>query len=430
MTTRNVIVHDPAEQLAQQVIGEKGLKTLGGKVAEEYLQSLKSWKRLVDIFIEMKDDITIATGLDAVKLPLLASGFEVDPASDSEPDQRAAEFLRLNMDGMHRQTWRNFIADALECIDFGWSLGEIVLEKRRDGRLWTRNIDPRGQETLERWEFDEHDEVTAFTQRDPDSGALIQIPIRKCVHFTFRGRKGNPQGKAILRDLHRTWRFLKELENMEAIGLERSVGGMPLAKLPAEPISSQDLADLKETLRNVKVDEEMYLIVPHDLEITSYTGSVNTAAFSTTIERKQKEILMRMFAQFLKLGMDNVGTQALVAGSQDFFSLGLEAIQQDIIETLNQQFVPFLFRFNRFPNMTGLPSIRWNSPGKVDISAMLDSYSKGVTANVITPIREDEEHFRQEMDLPELPEGEGEGPRGIGRETETALPGGPTFGIK
>lgn len=427
-SNHTVVVHDPALRLATTIIGEKGLKNLGGRIQEEYLESLKSWKTLVDIYREMKDDITIATALDAIKLPILAADFDVERASDSAGDVAARDFLWDNMKGMRRQTWHSYINDALEMVDFGWAISEIVLEKRLDGRLWIRNLDPRGQETLERWDFDDHDEVTAFIQRDPDTGRQITIPIRKTIHLTFRGRKGNPQGKAILRDLHRTWRFIKELENMEAIGLERSVGGMPVAKLPEEPISEQDLIDLKETLRNLRMDEESYLIVPFDIELSSYSGSVNTSAFSSTIERKQKEMLMRVFAQFLKLGMDNVGTQALVAGSQDFFTLGLEAVQNDIVETLNQQLVPFLFRFNHFAGMTDLPRIKWLKPGKKDIAGLLEAYSKGVTSKVITPIKEDEELFRAEMDLPDLPEGEGEGPRG---EDPAAGPqagfGGPRF---
>ncbi len=255
--------------------------------------------------------------------------------------------------------------------------------------------------------------------------------------MTFRGRKGNPQGKAILRDLHRTWRFVKELENMEAIGLERSVGGMPVAKLPEEPLEPQDLVDLKETLRNLRMDEEAYLIVPFDIELSSYNGNVNTAAFSTVIDRKQKEMLMRVHAQFLKLGMDNVGTQALEEGAKDFFTLGLEAVQNDIVETLNQQLVPFLFRFNHFTGMTDLPKIKWLKPGRKDIAALLDAYGKGVTAKVITAIREDEEFFRAEIDLPDLPEGEGEGPRGDdpaagggGFRPRFALSEPPTFGVQ
>ena len=276
--------------------------------------------------------------------------------------------------------------------------------------MYIKNLDPRGQETLDRWEFDpvDKDDTTGFWQRDPDTGALTLIPLDKTIHMTFRGRKGNPQGKSLLRDIWRLWRFIKDLENFEGIGLERSVGGMPIAELPDEPLDDADLAALQEALRNLRMDEEMYMITPFGLKVSPYSANMNTGPLNVVILRKQKEMLMRGFAQFLTLGMNNVGTQALEKGSQDFFTLGLKAVQQEFLETWNQQLVPYLFRFNKFPGMTGLPKISWDTPGRVDVEAMLTAYNTGKSAMVITPTREDEEHFRAIMDLPDLPEGVGE----------------------
>lgn len=410
---RRSVTHHPGPTDAVQTIGTRGLTNLAGRVNEEYLNALKAWRKTADIYLEMKDDLIISTALDAVKLPLLAANFDVEPASDSLIDHFAADFLWQNLEGMCRQTWRSHVSDSLEAVDFGFYVGEIVLEKRLDGRLWLKNIEPRAQETLERWDFDEHDNVTAFLQRDPDGGGLFSIPIDKTVHMSFRGRKGNPQGKALLRELWRTWRFMKELENFEGIGLERSVGGMPVAELPPDPIDTEDLNKLDKALANLRIDEQMFLRVPNGMKITPYGGGTTAGLFAPVIERKQKEILMRVFAQFLKLGMDNVGTQALVKGSQDFFTLALIAIQQEWLETWNQQLVPFLFRFNHFPGMSGFPRITWDNPGKVDVEGFVSAYSNAVTAKLVTPVREDEEHFRAIADLPDLPEGEGDGPRDV-----------------
>lgn len=422
---RRRVVHRPGSTDAVRTIGTRGLRNLAGRINEEYLNRFKAWRKEADTYIEMKDDLIIAAALDAVKLPLLAADFDVTPASDSLADQFAADFLWQNLNQMHRQSWRSYVSDSLEAIDFGWSLGEIVLEKRIDGRMWLRNIEPRAQETLERWEFDDNDGVTHFIQRDPDRGSLLNIPIDKTIHITFRGRKGNPQGKALLREIWRHWFFLRELENFEGIGLERNVGGMPVAELPEEPLSDDDLNALDKALRDLRIDESMFLRVPHGTKVTPYAGGSPAGSIGPVIERKQKEILMRVFAQFLKLGMDNVGTQALVQGSQDFFTLGLIAVQQEWVEVWNQQLVPYIFRFNSFPGMSGFPEIKWNNPGQVDIGGFLDAYSKGVTAKLLTPIREDEEHARSIMDLPDLPEGEGEGPRDPEQAPAAGGPGMP-----
>lgn len=423
-----VIVHRPGAALATSVVGVKGLRNLGGRIREEYDTKLQNWRTAVEIYLEMLDDITIGTAIDAINLPLLAADFDVTPHSESLPDLFAADFLHQNLERMHNQSWRNYVNDALSAVAFGWEASEIVLEKRDDGRLWLRNLAVRGQETLERWEFDDEDNVLAFLQRAPDTGEAAAIPIEKLVHITFRGRKGNPQGKALLREFYRNWRFIKELENLEGIGLERNVGGMPVFHLPENGvITDADLKNLKESGRNLRVDEEMYLILPNGLELESYASNSQSEKFAAVIDRKQKELLMRVFAQFLKLGMDNVGTQALVKGSQDFFALSLRAVQQELLEAWNQQLVPFLFRFNAgtFPGMTGLPTITWNDPGKVDLESFVTSYNTAVTAKLITPIREDEEHYRAVADMPDLPEGEGEGPRDV----EQPGAGGPMFTI-
>ena len=362
----------------------------------------------------MQDDPTVSTLLWAIKLPLLSADFDVTPASDSLVDSLAADFAWDNISKMDRQSWRSHVNDSLEAIDFGFYIGEIVMEKRPDGKLWLKNVEPRGQETLQNWEFDEHDNTTAFIQRDPDTGELLRIPIEKTVHITHLARKGNPQGRSLLRSVFKPWRYLKELESLEGIGLERNVGGMPVAELPPEPLTGQDLTDLKEALRNLRMDEEMYLITPNGLKITPYQGQPSVAQLSATIERKQKEILMRGFAQFLKLGMDNVGTQALVQGSQDFFALSLRHVQQEWLEVWNRQLIPYMFRFNpnSFPGLSDYPKLTWNDPGKLDINEIINTYQTGKQAGVITPVREDEEHVRAIADLPDLPEGEGEEPRG------------------
>ena len=340
--TRTVATR-PGEEEASQVVGVRGLKNLGGRVQEEYDKLLTSWADAVKYYIEMRDDLTISTLMAAIKLPLLAAEFDVEAASDSIVDVAAKDWLWDAINNMDRQSWRSHVSDMLEAPEFGWALSEIVLEKRRDGRLWIKNIDPRGQETLYRWEFDEFDHTVAFVQQDPDTGRIATIPMQKTIHVTFGGRKGNPQGRGMFRTLFRTWRFLKNLENLEGIGLERNIGGMPVATLPPEPLSGQDIEDLKAALRDLRLDEEMYMILPNGLTVTAYSGSINTAPLSLVIDRKQKEILQLGFAQFIKLGMTQVGTQALVKGSQDFFTLGLESIQQQILEAWNGQLVPFLF---------------------------------------------------------------------------------------
>ena len=97
MTTSNgqVSVAD-----AGRVVGVRGLRNLSGRIQEEYLALLKDTSRRSKIWLEMLDDVTIATLLDAIKWPLLAADFDVEAASEDEVDQAAKAFLWENMNNM------------------------------------------------------------------------------------------------------------------------------------------------------------------------------------------------------------------------------------------------------------------------------------------------------------------------------------------
>ena len=407
MTTQSAI---------RDVIGVRGLNIFSGLIREEYLTELRSWRSASRIYIEMADDAIVGTLLDAIRTPLLAADFDVPPLSDAEGDQRAAEFLKDAMDRMEKQTWRSHVNDSMDFLQFGFSFSEITLEKRDDGRLWIKNLDPRGQETLHRWEW-EDDQMVAMTQRDPATGQHHTIPNSKAVHVTFRSRKGDPQGKPLLRSLFRPWLKLKYLENFEAIGIERDVGGMAVVDFPDPEkwAGSADMDHLKETFedafKNLRMDENMWLLVPPGARASSWGSGQRSYNVREAIVAKQKEILLRFFAQFLMLDHAGLDASGLLKGSQDFFQLGLKSIQQELLEAWNQQLVPLLFQYNSFPGMTRLPKITWNDPGKVDVAALVTAYVQASQARLITPVKADEEHVRDLMDLPDLPEGEGDGPR-------------------
>jgi len=319
------------------------------------------------------------------------------------------------LNNMNSQTWISHVEDALECLDFGFALGEIVLDKRSDGRLWLKNIDPRGQESLNRWEYDESekDKLVSFVQDDPNFRKRYTIPLSKCVHFKYRGRKGNPQGHSILRALYRPYKFARNLEDLEGIGVERDVGGMPIAKLTDDNFEDEDIEDLKKALKGLRKDEEAYLISPPGVDIGPYAGGAKIYDVNLIIDRWHKVTLMRFFAQFIALGMTNVGTQALVKGSQDFFTLVLEAVQRYILETWNLQLVPYLFRFNAWTGISGYPKIVWEKPGKVDLNGLVTALNTAAGAKIFTPTDVDEDHLRQIADLPDLPEEERGAPRDI-----------------
>jgi len=404
----------------QKILGDRGLSMWAGYLNEEWYSELKPWTNEAKYVLEARDDAIISMLLAAVKLPIVKAEISVEPASDDYADLVAADWLEANLDQMHRQSKRKWINDTLESIEFGFSIGEIVLEKRSDGRMWLRNIEPRGQETLRRWGLEDQqhpDIVTHFVQRGFRGGTPRQevaIPLDKCLHITLQARKGSPQGKSFLRSLYIPYKYLKNYRAFEGIGIERDIGGTPILKLPEGigTIDSAEFTELKKQMEGLRNDQALYVTLPEGFELDSFSGS-KQLNIRDVIKDYEKLILMRLFAQFLQLGMDNVGTQALVEGSHDFFALGLEAIQDEIMEQVNDQLVPYLFRFNSFPGTTGLPKVVWSKPGKMDIENVVKWFENGARSKIFTPTRDDEQRLRDEMGLEQLPDGVGEEPRDV-----------------
>lgn len=389
-------------------VGVSGLNVRAGTISEEFNTELRSYNRRFEFYHEMTKDAAIATLLDCIKLPLLASEFTVVAWSEAPGDLWNRDFVSANLNGMYKQTWLSHVRDCLEALDYGFALSEIVLEKREDGYLYLRELQPIGQETLDRWEHDPQQGFTAFVQRDPTTAATLTVPLEKTVHVTYRGRKRSPEGESFLRPLYRTFKLKKQYEILEAIQTERDVGGMPVATVPEHNNYTRDtLQELDDALANMRRSETAYLRPPPGITIEPYSGAA-TVDIAKIVESLKMDIFFRGFAQFLTLGTTGVGTQALVQGDIDFFHLGLIALQQELLEIWNQQLIPYIFNANGLTQSTGLvaqpqiglPRIAWADPGHTNIQTALEAYQIGAGVGLYQPNDADEDHFRAIHDLP------------------------------
>ena len=393
---------------AESIIGISGLRQSSGRISEEQFRTLGNWQARYNLYREMMNDVTVSTLLDAIMLPLKAAEFTVAAASEDSVDLELRSYIETAMFTMYRQSWRSHVSDMLDAIPFGFALSEIVLEKRPDGLLYPRNLEPRAQETLERWEFDDEGKPELFVQRDPNSGDEIEIPMEKMLHVTFRGRKSNPEGQSALRSLYWPYRYKRQFEEFEAIGIERDIGGLPVLRQVEQgaPLTAAEREDMKTYLSALRRDETGHMIIPYGWELSSYPGpnqGKTTYDIADTITRKKNEIFQRLFGQFLILGIQSTGTQALVQGDIDFFHLGLIAVQAEIMETWNEQLIPYLLWANGFDlNQIKPPQILWADPGKLNVKALLEAYAVGWNIGMFDSNDNDKSYMRTVLDLPPL----------------------------
>lgn len=409
-------------------LGSTGLKRDGGFVHEEFLPELAGDKAR-RVYREMRDnDSVIGAILFAIDMLIRRVQWYVDPASQDREDLERAEFVESNMQDMS-MTWEDTISEIMSMLIFGWSYHEIVYKKRMgrnedsrlnslydDGYFGWRKIPIRAQETLSRWVFDATGGIQGMVQVAPPNYTPRFIPIEKALLFRTEVRKGNPEGRSILRNAYRPWYFKKHIEEIEGIGIERDLAGLPVAWVPAEILQEKasgreraTLENIRKIITNVRRDEQEGVIFPlvydedgnrmYDLELMS-TGGRRQFDTDDIIARYDQRIAMTAMADFILLGHENVGSFALGASKADLFSMALEAWLDEIAAVFNRYAIPRLFRINNF-DVEELPKLRPEKIHVPDLNALSNYVSRLAGAGMpLFPDNELENHLREVASLP------------------------------
>jgi len=406
-------------------LGSSGLRRAGGQVWEERLRELRGIQGRILLREMRENDPIIAAVFNAIENALRQVDWRVSPASERPEDREAAEFLESCLDDMSF-TWNDTMQFILTMLEQGFSVMEIVYKRRfgpladpaskyADGRIGWRKWAPRPAETIEEWVFDDAGGIRGVIQSLPD-GRRVKIPIEKMLLFrTTVAPANSPEGRPIHRSMYIPWWYTQNLQEIEGIGVERDLAGIPVIYLGTDctvsgPNSDFELA--KELVVNLRNDEQVGVVIPKPklgtaapgegmlLELLS-TGGRRQHDTSKIIERYDKRKALAVLAQFIMLGMERVGSYALSQHQGDLFTMAISAWLESIAEVINRHAIPRLFRYNSFPGITGLPELKASPIGVPDLKAVADYVNRLSEAEVLTPDAELERHLRQLARLPE-----------------------------
>lgn len=299
------------------------------------------------------NDATIGSILYAIEQLVRQVEWSVDSESEA-----TKEFLEANIAELDH-SWNDFISQALTEISYGWAIFETVYRQgENDGRLWWKKFGFRAQSSLHEWILDEAGDLEAFVQTSA-SGPNIEIPAEKLVHFRTSTGDGRPEGRSWLRRAYRSWYMKKRVEDITAIGIERDLNGVPLARVPAEVLlagpGNTEYDVVKSIVTGLKVDELQGVIWPsdtdeeghalYDLELMASPGRSKTDSLQF-IRTMAMDIAAVMLAQFIGLGRDAVGSRALAEPQQELFQTALGALLDSIEEQFHRQATEKLLELN------------------------------------------------------------------------------------
>jgi len=418
-------------------VGSAGLHQNGGIVADDFLRQLQGKQKYAN-FREMADNDPVVGGyLNGIEMIVRSVDWSVKPADEN--DERAvaeAEFVSGCLTDMST-TWDDTLASILTFLVYGFSYHEIVYKYRKgytndaktqskysDGRIGWRKLPIRSQDTVQKWEFDKNGGIQGMWQLDPNAPdkGLVYLPIDKCLLFRTTTKLNNPEGRSILRNAFVPWYYKRRIQEIEAIGIERDLAGMPVAYVPPQLLSNNATSEersaldaIKQIVRNIKRDEQEGIVFPlaydpdtklpaYDLKLLS-TGGRRQFDTNEIVTRYDQRIAMTVLADFMLLGHEGVGTQALSVSKIELFLTSLTAYLSQISETFNQYAIPRLMRLNGVSEELS-PYLTYSPPKNID----LDGIAKYITAlaQAGAPLFPDQDLENYLRGLAGLPEGQAE----------------------
>lgn len=373
-------------------LGVSGLRHWYGRVeAEEWVPELMG-ERGKRTYEEMaRNDATIATALFLIEQMVKQTPWSIKPVDDSPEQTERASFVESCMSDMY-VPWDEFISEALTMLTYGFALFEPVFKLRRgsnpgmekdengderalppsnhqDGLIGWHKLAPRAQEYTFRWLLDDKGEVLGIIQWAPPLWQQVAIPYEKLLHFKTAGRRHNPEGLSMLRGAFRSWQMLRAIEEIEGIGIERDMCGVPLAEIDAElyTLAQGDGTDAKtmrakafvrsvqQLVTRVKTDQQSGIVWPRGFDdkgnelykfsLISSPGA-RTVDTSAAINRLKQQIAGTFLADVVLMGHEQVGSFSLADAKTSLLGFGVGGILDNICLTFNRKAIPQLCEAN------------------------------------------------------------------------------------
>ena len=429
-------------------LGYTGLKTSNGNVTEEFVPELKG-KRANQVYKQMRyNDPIVGAILFAVQMTIRGVDWFVEPA-DTPNGQASADFLDTVRGDMEK-SWSEVINDILTFLEYGHSVNEIVYKRRMgpnmgdrrfrsefsDGYWGWRRLPSRAQCSIQEWVF-EGDRVTqkantvsitrgpnnnvndlkGLVQKNPNNFREKYIARDRFLLFRTNSQLDNPEGHSLLRQAYRPWYFKTKLEEIEAIGIERDLAGLPTFFVPHQYLSPDATPEQKAAIESVKQigtsirnNQQGCIIFPSffdennnklfDIQLLgNNSGGGKNIATDTIIHRYGSQIAQSVLADFILLGQQSVGSFALSENKVKLFFAAIGSYLDSIAEVFNKEAIPRLWRLNGFAP-EDMPKLRYGQIEQHSITELGDYFGKILTEHGVQIDEGLDNWLREQVDAP------------------------------
>lgn len=434
---------------------------LGG---EEYNADLRGDKGLEVYRKMMASDGMVKAMMRSLILPLRGAIAKFTPATEDQEDVDIAhvcEELLLNMEG---QLWDDFIQQSFRGLGYGHHVAEQVWTRpipgtvevdgerqlyepnlvELEGKLYLTpyRLAPRLQRSIFRWGIDRTGTLTGIQQRvwvsgiepgtkvDPgDSISLkgiaatgtfhyIDIPAERLFVYTVDREGDNYTGESVLRAAYKHWYYKDLLIRIQAVAAERHGVGIPYA-IVKQGIQKREEDAIVGAMRSLHGHEKGYLLI-NEAQLAEKTnlgmppfGILDMRASGTRmtdggILYHDRLMALSILADFLSLGSGTGGNANVMHRDKaSMFFNALMGVKRPFEDAYNRQIVRPFVDMNFGPRKK-YPSLVLSGIEARDLAQWATSLTGLANSGLLTPDPRIEQSIRTELDIPPLPETNGE----------------------
>lgn len=398
--------------------GYPGLKEFDGIILEEARKALV-YPRANRTYQEMAQDATIASALSLFEMMISRVDWTVLPPVDpTEEEKKHTRFVEQCKDDMEH-SWFSFIKEVTSMFTYGYCVNEKVYRRRfrangskyDDGLVGIKKLPVRSQTTIKEWKFsDDGRNLLAVIQdtsllndgfrlaNSQEFAGEIEIPRKKFLLFRTDVTRDNPQGRSPLAKVYTAWKYRKQIEESEAVGITRGLGGIPDFRLPAKFMAPDATAEekavyeeVKRIGRNLQSNEQSCVVFPSlyddqgkPLFDWKLVGPPNASQYDTNvaITRWDNKILQALFADLLQMGNSKGGSYNLADSKSSIMQMAVESRLKEIQDVLNNDLIPQLFLLNGW-SLERLPKFEFAQVKEEDLDVISKYLQRAASVGLI-----------------------------------------------
>lgn len=364
-----------ADKRPTETIGSPGFAIHGGWLQSHEKDSRLSGQQRYTTYGEILANTAIISAGVRYFVNLVAkASWVVQPADDTPEAQAVADRIEQIMHGMNTP-WARVVRRTAMGRFYGFSIQEWTM-RQADGGLVYKDIEPRPQRTITRWDTDESGAVQGMIQTSPQTQEDIYLPRGKTIYYVDDTLDDSPEGLGLFRHLVGLASKLERLELLESWGYERDLRGTPIGRGP--------LSELREMVRSGKLTKTQAddILSPVRTWVSNALRGKDTAlmldsapyrasgenqspastyqwdvellrgdngpheAVAAAIERLNREMARILGVEQLLLGSDSRGSHALAQDKTQSFGLLVDSTLREIRELYERDFLDPLFELN------------------------------------------------------------------------------------